>query len=190
MKYPPARLTPFLASPPRIRRRTHIPNEPRELKDHQPTLSASIVCRLLKSLASLFPTRFLYFQSLAASFRKTPGVWGTVFLCGASAFSAPARCGASLRYHLQFLSRSLFSRTYELPPPHHRFASHAFSSTYKSLFSQLACFQKHLRCPLVFFKSIRIAHGVTPPNSEASSMVSVPSAFSVLNSFPLFLIPT
>src|SRR5882757_1308164 len=79
----------------------------------------------------------------------------------------------------------LFSRTYELLPPRHRFASHAFSSTYKSLCSQLPCFQKHLRCPLVFSKSIQIAHGVTPPNSGASSMVSVPSAFSVLNSFPL-----
>ena len=143
----------------------------------------SSACRLLNSLASLFSTPFLYFQSLAASFRKTPGVWGTVFLCGASAFSAHARRGGSLRYHLQFLSRSLFSRTYELPPPRHRFASHAFSSTYKSLFSQLPCFQKHLRCPLVFSKSIQNAHGVTRPNSGACSMVSVPSAFSVLNSF-------
>ena len=44
----------------------------------------------------------------------------------------------------------VFSRTYELPPPHHRFASHAFSYTYELLFSQLTCFQKHLRCPLVF----------------------------------------
>src|SRR6266481_698627 len=50
----------------------------------------------------------------------------------------------------------LFSRTYELLPPRHRFASHAFSSTYKSLFSQLACFQKHLRCPLVFPNPTRI----------------------------------
>src|SRR3981189_3127550 len=73
MKYPPAPLTPFLASTPRIRRRTHILNEQRELKDHQPTLRASIACRLLKSLASLFSIPFLYFQSLAASFRKTPG---------------------------------------------------------------------------------------------------------------------
>ena len=156
MKYPPAPLTPFLASPPRNRRKTQFPNEQRELKDHQPTLSASIACRLLNSLASLFSTPFLYFQSLAASFRKTPGVWGTAFLCATSAFSAPARRDGSLRYHLQFLSRSLFSRTYELPPPHHRFASHAFSSTYKSLFSQLACFQKHLRCPLVFPNPTRI----------------------------------
>ncbi|SRR6266404_6837149 len=48
-----------------------------------------------------------------------------------------------------FCSR-LFSRTYELPPPPHRFASRAFSCTYELLFPQLACFQKHLRCPLVF----------------------------------------
>src|SRR5882762_769477 len=48
-----------------------------------------------------------------------------------------------------FCSR-LFSRTYELPPPPHRFASLAFSSTYELLFSQLSCFHKHLRCPLVF----------------------------------------
>src|SRR5882724_3237743 len=120
MKYPPAPLTPFLASPLSIPRRTHIPNEQRELKDHQPTLSASIACRPLNSLASLFSTPFLYFQSLAASFRKTPGVGGAVFLCSASAFSAPARRGGFLRYHLQFLSQSLFSRTYELPPPRHR----------------------------------------------------------------------
>jgi hypothetical protein len=34
----------------------------------------SVACRLLNSLASLFATRFLYFQQLAASFAKTPGV--------------------------------------------------------------------------------------------------------------------
>src|SRR5882762_2548903 len=147
MKYQPAPLTPFLASPPRIRRRTQILNEQRELKDHQLTLSASIACRLLKSLASLFAPRILCFQRLAASFRKTPGVGGTVFLCDTSAFSAPARRGGSLRYHLQFLSRSLFSRTYELPPPHHRFASLAFSSTYKSLFSQLLSFHIYTKPP-------------------------------------------
>jgi hypothetical protein len=87
MKYPAAPLTPFLPSPLCIRRRMHILTEQRELKDHQPTLSASIACRLLKSLASLFPSPFLYFQSFAASFCKTPGVWGTVFLCDTSAHS-------------------------------------------------------------------------------------------------------
>jgi hypothetical protein len=144
MKYPAAQLTPFLPSPLCIRRRMHILTEQRDLKDLDPTLSASIACRLLKSLASLFPSPFLYFQSFAASFRKTPGVWGTVFLCDTSAFSA------SLRYHFQFLSRSLFSRTYELPPTRHRFACPAFSCTYKLLFPQLASFQKHLRCPPSF----------------------------------------
>ena len=61
----------------------------REPKDpDRLTPSTSIACRLLNSLASLFPSRFLYFQSFAASFSKTPGVWGTVFLCVTSAFSA------------------------------------------------------------------------------------------------------
>jgi len=162
MKYPPAPLTPFLASPPRIRRRTHILNEQRELKDHQPTLSDSIACRLLNSLASLFSTPFLYFQSLAASFRKTPGVWSTVF--GAYAFSTPARRRGSLRYHLQFLSRSLFSRTYELPPPHHRFASHAFSSTYKSLFSQPLSFHIYTKPPGVTLPTL-LSHAMVSENS-------------------------
>jgi hypothetical protein len=53
--------------------------------------------------------------------------------------------------HYPLFSRHLFSRTYELPPPPHRFASLAFSSNYELLFSQLPCFQKHLRCPLLFF---------------------------------------
>src|SRR5260370_5183279 len=44
----------------------------------------------------------------------------------------------------------LFSTTYELPPPTHRFPSPAFSCTYELLFSQLPCFHRHLRCPLVF----------------------------------------
>jgi hypothetical protein len=151
MKYPAAQLTPFLPSPLCIRRRMHILTEQRDLKDLDPTLSASIACRLLKSLASLFPSPFLYFQSFAASFRKTPGVWGTVFLCDTSAFSAslyPEPRG--VRYHFQFLSRSLFSRTYELPPTRHRFASRGFSYTYKLHFPQLPYFQNYLRCPLVF----------------------------------------
>src|SRR5882762_7832890 len=73
MKYPPPALTPFLASPPCIQRRTHILNEQQELKDHQPTLSVSMGCRLLNSLASLFAPRILCFQRLAASFAKIPG---------------------------------------------------------------------------------------------------------------------
>src|SRR6266478_8714280 len=58
----------------------------------------------------------------------------------------------------------LFSRTYELPPPRHRFASPAFSFTYKLLFPQLRCFQKHLRCPLVFrfFSPLAARHSPLP----------------------------
>ena len=37
------------------------------------TLDPSMLCSLFKSLASLFATSFLYFQQLAASFRKIPG---------------------------------------------------------------------------------------------------------------------
>src|SRR5882762_5999382 len=96
MKYPPAPLTPFLASPPRIRRRTHIPNEQRELKDHQPTLSASIACRLLKSLASLFALRILCFQRLAASFAKIPGGWGTPAAIPRCLPGAPFERGSSI----------------------------------------------------------------------------------------------
>ncbi len=64
-----------------------------------------------------------------------------------------------------FCSR-LFSRTYELPPPRHRFASHAFSHTYELLFSQLACFQKHLRCPLVFSSTSEFPMGPVRENDS------------------------
>jgi hypothetical protein len=66
----------------------------------------------------------------------------------------PPHCASLLtgcpRHNPSVSCSRLFSRTYELPPPPHRFASHALSSTYELLFPQLACFQKHLRCPLVF----------------------------------------
>ncbi len=64
-----------------------------------------------------------------------------------------------------FCSR-LFSRTYELPPPPHRFTSHAFSYTYELLFSQLACFQKHLRCPLVFSSTSEFPMGPVRENDS------------------------
>jgi hypothetical protein len=60
----------------------------------------------------------------------------------------------------------LFSRTYELPPPPHRFASHASSYTYELLFSQLACFQKHLRCPLVFSSTSEFPMGPVRENGS------------------------
>ena len=140
MKYPPAPLTPFLASPPRIRRRTHIPNEQRELKDHQPTLSASIACRLLKSLASLFAPRILCFQRLAASFAKIPGGGVPPRL---SLVVYPERRS---RGELNFCPL-LFSRTYKSLLTPHRSACPAFSSTYKPLFSQPLSFHIYTKPP-------------------------------------------
>jgi len=155
MKYPPAPLTPFLASPPRIGRRTHIPNEPRELKDHQPTLSASIACRLLKSLASLFAPRILCFQRLAASFAKIPGVGVPPRL---SLVVYPERRS---RGELNFCSL-VFSRTYESLFAAHRSASPAFSYSYKSLFPQLLSFHIYTKPP-----------GVTHPIPAVVSRVIV-----------------
>ena len=47
-------------------------------------------------------------------------------------------------------TRSAFSYTYELPLPTHPFAGPLVSSTYELLFQQPLCFEKHLRCPIVF----------------------------------------
>src|SRR5882762_2927774 len=58
----------------------------------------------------------------------------------------------------------LFSTIYELPPQTDRFLSPAFSSTYELLFSQLPCFQKHLRCPLVFSLTVKFP-SVSRPNA-------------------------
>ena len=51
---------------------------------------------------------------------------------------------------LPTLPRPLFSHTYESPLPTHRFVSRLFPSTSESLFPQTLCFEKHLRCPIVF----------------------------------------
>ena len=158
MKYPPAPLTPFLASPPRIRRRTHIPNEQRELKHHRPTLSASMGCRLLKSLASLFSTPFLYFQSLAASFARIPGGGGTPRLSWLFIRSA-VRDG-----RLNFCSL-VFSRTYESLFAAHRSASPAFSYSYKSLFPQLLSFQ-------IYTKPPGVTHHYSLPTAISRAIVS------------------
>jgi hypothetical protein len=154
MKYSPAPLTPFLAAL-CIRRRMPILNEQRERKDLDPlTLSTSIACALLNSLAALFATPLICFQSLADSFAKIPGVGYPGRFCGTPAVRHPAN--SLFTGHESRVTSHDFSTTYKLPPPHHRFSSRAFSSTYELLFSQLACFQKHLRCPLFFSKSIQI----------------------------------
>jgi hypothetical protein len=58
----------------------------------------------------------------------------------------------------------LFSYTYELPLPSDRFAAPLFSNIYELPFPQLLCFDKHLRCPIVFF---------APPRNSACSANSV-----------------
>src|SRR5882724_4208875 len=158
MKYPPAPLTPFFASPPRIRRRTHILNEQRELKDHQLTLSASMGCRLLKSLASLFAPRILCFQRLAASFAKIPGGGVPPRL---SLVVYPERRS---RGELNFCPL-VFSRTYKSLFAAHRSASPAFSYSYKSLFPQLLSFQ-------IYTKPPSVTHHYSPPTAISRAIVS------------------
>src|SRR5882757_3528449 len=159
MKYPPAPLTPFLASPPRIGRRTHILNDQRELKDHQPTLSASIACRLLKSLASLFAPRILCFQRLAASFVKIPGVG--IPLGFSSLFTRSAVRDGWLNFCLL-----VFSRTYESLFAAHRSASPVFSYSYKSLFPQLLLFH-------IYTKPPGVTHHYSLPNAISRAIVSL-----------------
>jgi len=115
------------------------------------------------------------------------------FLCETSAFSAPARpSGESLRYHLQPFRRSLVFNNLRIAPPFHRFASPAFSRTYKSLFSQLACFHKHLRCPLVFpfFLATRLPRALSGRGHSSLSvhptacMVETSSGMSMRISVP------
>ena len=148
MKYPPAPLTPFLAAlpqnpPHRFRPHSLVPRTAKALSAH-----SSIACALFELSCRSFFNAALCFQSLAHSFAKHRG--GVLF-CDTSALSTslyPEPRG--VRYRCSRWIGPLFSRTYELPPATHRFASRAFSCTYKLLFSQLACFHKHLRCPLLF----------------------------------------
>src|SRR6267143_867330 len=75
--------------------------------DHPPRRK-SFPCILLQPLCALFSSAALSFQSLAASFPKTPG-WG--YLRAASAPAAPARpAGGSRRYHLPLLLSPISSR--------------------------------------------------------------------------------
>ena len=63
------------------------------------------------------------------------------------------------RSHARTLSG--FSYNYELPLLPHRFARPLFSYNYELLFSQPLCFDKHLRCPIVF--------SALPRNSASSA---------------------
>jgi hypothetical protein len=66
--------------------------------------------------------------------------------------------------------RPLFSYTYELPLPTHRFAGPLVSTTYELLFPQPLCFEKHLRCPIVFLAFPR--NSVSSANSVVNRSVS------------------
>ena len=168
MKYPPAALTPFLATL-LCRRRMHIPSEQREPKGlDQLSARTTIACALLNSLLALFSAPVLYFQRLAHSSAKTPGVWGIpdgstgysgcVSLCDTSAFSAPQR------YHLQWfgsllcfhnLTNPSFPRIDKYAPPFHKVTNPS-------------------SCKLFLFTSIQNP-GVSPySDSKAFSVPSVP----------------
>jgi hypothetical protein len=80
MKYPASLLTSFLATlsqdvPLGSRRHPRV-----SILSTLLSACASIACALLKSLASLFATPFLYFQSVADSFCKKPGWVGAQVL--------------------------------------------------------------------------------------------------------------
>jgi hypothetical protein len=140
MKYPSAPLTPFLVP---LAENPHCLQIDRsQTSTTRPKLNSSLSysSKLLGVAKELNPFAISQIRTLSPKYRGGVG-------------SSSAKPPRSLRLCVVFCSRwfrLLFSTTYELPPPSHRFASPAFSSTYKSLFSQLACFQKHLRCPLVF----------------------------------------
>lgn len=83
-------------------------------------------------------------------------------LRGIPSHSSATTYSRSRRNTLPFLLPFVF-KNLQVPPPTHRFVSHAFSSNCELLFSQLPCFQKHLRCPMLFSSAYSV-----PP-------VSVPS---------------
>ena len=97
MKYTPAPLTPFLAVLPRKSRHPFrcqlLPS--RTAKGL--SASASIACALLNSLVALFATPVLYFQWLAASFRKTPGFG---YPASVQSSGSPQRANPFASYHI------------------------------------------------------------------------------------------
>lgn len=118
---------------------------------HQPpTVKDAVLysCGLFDPLASLFPTAVFYFQQLAHSLVKTPGVG--VPLRELRTLSACPSCGRVLALPLLVdFACPFFSCSYELPPSYHRFAGALFSCDYELLFSQPLYFQNDLRCPLL-----------------------------------------
>ena len=140
MKYPPAPLTPFLAALPQ--------NAPPSFRCHRPVAEtrkprscvSSTAWPLLISLASLFATPPLSFQSFTASFLKTPGVGVSGRKPGER--QRPSRFPrlTSHQTPVTSLRPCPVLNNLRIPLAHHRSASPPFSATYKSLFLQTLSF--------------------------------------------------
>src|SRR5713226_6434763 len=76
MKYPPAPLTPFTAALPQKPRHPFRCQLQPSRRAQGLSAAPSLACALLNSLVALFSAPVLYFQRLAHSFARTPGVWG------------------------------------------------------------------------------------------------------------------
>jgi hypothetical protein len=176
MKYPPALLTPFLAALPQ---KAPISFHCSSLISHQGTpLSAhtSIACSLLNSLAALFATPVLCFQSFADSFAKTGGYGGTLRLSPCSFIPSALRegqlhfCPAFVFKNLQIPLRAcpptplfIFSHL-RIPWRANPFVSHPYKTAGCAVLGRISG-----------------APGCHP--LKGFSVLSVPSVVSVLNSF-------
>jgi hypothetical protein len=156
MKYPPALLTPFLPTFPGeipSKRILSAKNSARAPDDPPASPLSTFrmnTCKSVSKQRTLSPSRMNTYakprgRGAPPTMRPCRGLSSDRLASGASAL----RC---FPHSIQF--RSLCYRSVlmnlQVAPPFHRFASHVFSFTCKLLFSQLPCFQKHLRCPLVF----------------------------------------
>jgi hypothetical protein len=83
-----------------------------------------------------------------------------------AAGSSPLTVHCSLPTFLHSLFSS-FRKSLLPPARQHRFLFPSFSCTYKLPFSQVLCFDKHLRCPLVFLARIRDVQIFTPQNEPS-----------------------
>ena len=140
MKYPPAPLTPFLAALPQ-NARPSLRCHRLVAKTRKPRSSvSSTACPLLNSPAPLLATPPLSFQSLTASFLKTPGVGLPSRKPGER--QRPSRFPrlTSHQTPVTALCLSPVLNNLQIPPAHHRPASPPFSRTYKSLFPQTLSF--------------------------------------------------
>jgi hypothetical protein len=162
MKYPPAPLTLCLA--------TLLQNLPLCSRCHSLlsipsavlSVCPSIACALLNSLASLFATPILCFQSFTDSFAKI----GVGVPCASSRHLFTPSVVHEVELHFGSL---VFSGAYKSPLPHYRSACLAFSNTYKSLFAQPLSFHIHTNCRGVAPAGLLGGRpGVAPSGRQAS----------------------